>query len=81
MEAVGLGLPAWLDRGSDLRAAVFSRCNCAPRFSGQGKHALPLVGTVHINELPGDMGRSDWQAWQANGVVTGDAKQSEKRQI
>lgn len=22
MEAVGLGLPAWLDRGSDLRAAV-----------------------------------------------------------
>ena len=48
MEAVGPGLPAWLDRGSDLRAAVSLPVQTAHLASqGQGKHGLPLVGYLH----------------------------------
>lgn len=42
--------PGWIAaRISEQR--FLSRCNCVPRFSGQGKHALPLVGYLHVNEL------------------------------
>jgi len=84
MEAVGLGLPAWLDRGSDLGAAVSLLVQLRTSRLGQGKHASHWSDTCMLISScrpPGDTDGSDWSAAKANGVVTGNAKQREKRQI
>lgn len=49
---MGLGLPAGLDRGSDLGAAVSLPVQLRTSLlGGQGKHALRLDGYLHFNEL------------------------------
>lgn len=48
---MGLGLPAGLDRGSDLGAAVSLPVQLrTSHLGGQGKHALRLDGYLHVNE-------------------------------
>lgn len=49
---MGLGLPAGLDRGSDLGAAVSLPVQLRTSLlGGQDKHALRLDGYLHVNEL------------------------------
>lgn len=85
MEAVRPGLPAWLDCGSDLRAAVSlpvqlrtsrleGRVNTSPHWSD----TCMLMSSCRP---PADRVVSDWLAAETNGVVTGSDKRSEKRQI
>lgn len=79
MEAVGLGLPAWLDRGSDLRAAVSLPVQLrTSRLGGRvntPSHWLDTCMLMSSCRPPGDTEGSDWPAAWANGAVTDNAKQ------
>lgn len=85
MEAVGPGLPAWLDCGSDLRAAVSLPVQLrTSRLEGRvntPSHWSDTCMLMSSCRPPADRVVSDWLAAETNGVVTGSDKRSEKRQI
>lgn len=78
MEAVGLRLPAWLDRGSDLRAAVSLPVQLrTSRLEGRVNTPSHWTDTCMLMSScrpPAPEGASDWSPALANGVVTGRGK-------
>lgn len=75
MEAVGLRLPAWLDRGSDLRAAVSLPVQLrTSRLEGRvntPSHWMDTRILMSSCRPPAAAGAFDWSSAWANGVVTG----------
>lgn len=74
MEAVGLRLPAWLDRGSDLRAAVSLPVQLrTSRLEGRvntPSHWMDTCILMSSRRPPAAAGASDWSPARANSVVT-----------
>lgn len=75
MEAVGLRLPAWLDRASDLRAAVSLPVQLrTSRLEGRVNTPSHWTDTCMLMSScrpPAGEGAPDWSPPLANGVVTG----------
>lgn len=79
VEAVGLGLPAWLDRGSDLRAAVSLPVQLrTSRLGGRVNTPSDWTDTCMLMSScrpPGDTRGCDWPPARANGALTDNAEQ------